>query len=258
MAAKKQRFSLIFRGCFVVCLLLQAGFAFARGLDKYLESQPMAVGRIRFIPVTLRDGMESRTTPLWPLKDPSRIFQSPVYARNKEHAPKAGIDLKEELDKYSTIGYKNNFFFLLFYNFITASGCPNDYVIQRTKIRKLYYDFSGIQYKDQRQFLVEAIKLTPRLEIPKADEHRKAYSLGGAARRKIIIDSEIGCGNIFDVIEEKPWPYGRGKMYHRIQDYSKKPGLYKEVDFIFSHKYRITMEFERDGKYSFELPNIPQ
>lgn len=251
---RRQRFLLAFLGCLLVYFFLQTNFTFAGGLEKYLKGQRLAVGSVKFVPVTLRDGMESQKSPAWPLRNPSKIFQEPTFLKNEQRALKVGIDLGQELDQYSVVGYKNNTFFFLFYNFITAAGCPNDYVIQRVRLDKLYYDFSGNPYKRQKQFLVEVLALNYKNETKRAHEHHRGYQLGKFSKRKIIIDLEIGCGEIPKVVTGKTWPNPKNALYYKVQNYSDKPELYDKVDFDFSSKYRITMEFDRDGKYSLDLP----
>ncbi len=251
---QRQRFLLAFLGCALVYFFFQNNLTFARGLDKYLKGQRLAVGSVKFIPVTLRDGMESHKSPAWPLRNPSKVFQEPTFLKNEKRAFKVGIDLREELDQYSVAGYKNNLFFFLFYNFVTVVGCPNEYAIQKVKVTKLYYDFSGDPYKRQVQFLVEALALNYKKETRRADEHRREYLLGKFAKRKIIIDLEVGCGEIQKVVTGKAWPNPKNKLYYRIQNFSDQPELYNKVNFRFSSKYRITMEFDQDGKYSLDLP----
>lgn len=244
----------ILGGCVAVYLSIQAGLASASGLDKYLKGQRLAVGSVKFVPVTLRDGMESQKSPAWPLKNPSKIFQEPVFLNNKRRALNAGIHLEEVMEEYSVAGYQDNTFFLLFYNFVTAVGCPNDYVIQRVRLNKLYYDFSDDPYKSQEQFLVEVLPLNLKKETKRADEHRREYALGKFSKRKITIDLEIGCGEIPKVVTGNAWPDPENVLYHKVQDYSDQPGFYNKVEYRFSSTYRITMEFDRDGKYSLELP----
>lgn len=251
---KGQKYIPVFLECLIIFFFAQTDFAFASGLDKYLEGQPLAVGSVRFVPVTIRDGMESQKSPLWPLRNPSKIFENSAYLKNEQRALKVDINLKESMDDYSVVGYKNNSFFFLFYNFLIVAGCPNDYIIQKVKLSKSYYDISGNPYRQQEQFLVEALALNFRKETKRADEHRKEYALGNFYKRKIVIDLEVGCGGIPRVIKGKGWPYPQHRLYYRIQDYSDEPGLYNRVHFDFSSQYRITMEFDRDGKYSLDLP----
>lgn len=252
--SRKQIYLLVLGGCLAVYCAMRVNFVFAGGLDKYLKGQRLAVGSVKFIPVTLRDGMESRKSPAWPLRNPSKIFQEPAFLNNEQRALKAGIDLREELDKYSVEGYKDSSFFFLFYNFVTAVGCPNDYVIQKVRLNKLYYDTGGNPYKTQEQFFVEVLALNYKKETKRADEHRREYLLGKFTKRKIVIDLEIGCGEIPKVVTGKAWPNPKNKLYYKVQNYSDEPGLYNKVDFAFSSKYRVTMEFDRDGKYSLDLP----
>jgi hypothetical protein len=247
---------LVLAGGLSALFLLQAVLVSAAGLDKYLEGRPLVVGSVRFIPVTLRDGMESQKTPSWPLKNPAKVFEEPVFQWHEKRARNAGIDLKEKMDQLSVAGYKDNSFFFLFYNFLTAAGCPNSYVIQKVRLTKLYYDFLGDVYKKQEQYLVEAFALNFKKETKRASEHWKEYSLGKFSRRKIEIDLDIGCGTIPQALEGKAWPYTQNPLYYRVQDYSEGPGLYDKVEFVFSSHYRITMEFDRDGKYSLELPQV--
>ena len=251
---RKRRAVLVLWECFIICFFAQCDFTFAGGLDRYLDGQPLMVGSIKRVPVTIRDGMESQKTPSWPLKNPSKIFESPAYVKNEQRALKVGIDLKEKMDVYSIVGYKNGAFFFLFYHFLTAVGCPNDYIIQKVKLSKSFYDLSGNPYKQRQEYLVEALELNFKKETKRADEQRKEYTLGKFHRRKIVMDLEIGCGEIPKVIKGKAWPYPENKLYYRIQDYSDTPGLYDKVHFDFSSTYRITMEFDRDGKYSLDLP----
>lgn len=248
-------FLLVLGGAFFLCFLARIDSASAGGLDKYLKGQPMMVGNVKFIPVTLRDGMESQKSPAWPLRNPEKILQEPAFIDKEKRALKAGIQLKENLDQTSVAGYKDNSFFFLFYNFVTAAGCRNDYVIQRIRLSKMYYDFSGNPYKKHEQFLVEALALNHKKETKRADEHYREYSLGEFSKRKIIIDLEIGCGEIPKVVTGKAWPNPQNSLYYRIQNYSDAPDLYNQVKFGFSSTYRISMEFDRDGKYSLELPN---
>ena len=248
------KYILLFLVCLGIWFFAQTYLVSAGGLDAYLKNQPLAVGSIRFVPVTIRDGMESQKSPSWPLRNPSKVFEGSTYLRNEQRALKVGIDLKEKMDDYSVAGYRNNSFFFLFYNFLTAAGCPNDYIIQKVRLHKSYYDHSGSLYKQQEQYLVEALALNFKKETKRADEHRKEYVLGKFQRRKIVIDLEVGCGKIRKVIEGKAWPYAANRLYYRIQDYSDQPDLYNKVNFNFSSKYRITMEFDQDGKYSLDLP----
>ena len=127
-------------------------------------------------------------------------------------------------------------------------------MIQRVKLHKLYYDFSGIPYKEEVQYLVEALALNYKKETKLADEHAREYFLGQFFKRKIIIDSEVGCGQIPRVVEGTDWPNPKNPLYYRVQNYSDVPGLYDQVEFKFSYPYRTTVEFDRDGKYSLELP----
>ncbi|HQP10872.1 MAG TPA: hypothetical protein PKV41_05760 [Candidatus Omnitrophota bacterium] len=253
---RQRIYLLVLAGYLTACFLPPVKAVWAGGLEKYLEGQPLAVGSVKFVPVSLRDGMESQKSPLWPLKNPSKIFEEPAFLENEKRALAVGIRLKDHLDQYSVSGYKQNTFFFLFYNFLTAVGCPNDYVVQRVRLTKLYYDLLGNVYKKHEQFLVEALALNLKKETKRADDHWKTYTLGKFFKRKVVIDLEIGCGEIPKTLTGKAWPHAQNPLYYRVQDYSDEPGLYDKVKYQFSSAYRITMEFDRDGKYSLELPQI--
>ena len=51
---EKQKSFLILKKCLIVCFLIQADFAFAEGLDKYLKNLRMNIRKVKFIPVNLR------------------------------------------------------------------------------------------------------------------------------------------------------------------------------------------------------------
>ena len=66
---------------------------------------------------------------------------------------------------------------------------------------------------------------------------------------------DIGCGEISEVVEGRSWPFKKSRLYHRVQDYSKVPGLYDQINFDFSSKYRIVLEFDGNGEYSVNFPD---
>lgn len=251
---KWQKLVLVAAVCLLACLLFRVRRTFARGLDKYLKDQPLTVGSVRLVPVTLRDGMESQKTPSWPLRNPNKVFEEPSFVNNEKRANKVGIDLRKALDQLSVSGYKDGNFYFLFYNFLTAGGCQNEYVIQRVRLDKEYFDYFGNLKNRQVQYLVEALALNFRKETKRADEHRREYRLGKFSKRKITIDFEVGCGEIPKKLTGKAWPNPKNPLYYRVQGYSDEPKLYDKVNYKFSSTYRIEIEMDQDGQYSLDLP----
>jgi len=254
MIRKKRLCSAIILGS--LFFLIQAVDGHASGLDKYLKDRRLIVGGIQFIPVTIRDGMESQITARWPLEGQERVFQGVAYRKNEKRVKALGGGLRGSMGEYYVAGVKDDKLFLLFYNFITANGCQNDYIIQKVKLNKVYYDYSGIQYKEENQYLLEVIRLNFQKETEKADEHYREYALGKASRRRITVDLEVGCGKIPGVLEKAGWPYEPTVLQYTLQNYSERPELYEKVKFNFSANFRYSMIFDRRGHYSVEIPEI--
>lgn len=241
----------------VITLLIYSSVISAAGLDEYLKGRKPQANEVMVIPVSIRHGLESQLSFHWPLNDPNQVLGSMIYLKKKETAERAGLELEYELDKIFAAGYQDKNFFIIFYVFAKAMDCRRGYLIQKVKLTKLYLDNSGNTYKSKEQYLVEALKLNTKKEIKRADEHIKKYSLGNADSRKTIVECEIGCGVIPWIVDKRQWPYAANKLFHRIQKYSDKPRLYDKVKFNFSTTYSFEFEFDKKGKYSVKLPDLP-
>lgn len=198
--------------------------------------------RIDLIPITLDEG--------------ENYASSEVFSKNSEAAEQAGIDLSDELDKFIAQGYSDGNAFVLFYNFIQASGCERDYVIQTVKLAKKFYDQNGRVHHEKNEYLVEVMKLNQEKLTKKPDQHLKRYALGNAHQRGLLATYEVGCGNISGIADGNTWPFKPSKSYRRVQDYSEVPGLYDQVKFDFSRKYTLGINFGADGNITVQFPDF--
>ena len=178
-----------------------------------------------------------------------------VFVKNQLAAQKAGINLLKDLNKLCSAGYQNGQFFLLFYNTARTMGCNREYLIQKVKITKSYFNKDNKEAKPPEElFLVEALKINRMGQQKRADEHIKRYSIAGTFRRKVVVECEIGWGRIPAKVESYTWPFKKNTLYNRIQDYSPKRGLYDKVLFQCSRKYSYGFEIAQDGRFFLQLP----
>lgn len=201
-----------------------------------------AAHRIELVPITLQEGKD--------------YTSSVVFAKNADAAESAEVDLSLELHKSISQGYANGNVFVLFYNFVQASGCDRDYVVQTVKLTKRYYDWDGMIRREKSLYLVEAMRLNPVKLTRKPDQHFKRYALGNAYRRELVATYEVGCGKIPGVVDGKLWPFKSAKNYRRLQDYSEWPGLYDRVKFDFSRSYSLKIRFDAEGKLFLQIPDF--
>lgn len=211
--------------------------------------------KIILSPLSIRNGIESQISIYYPLKNQNKIYLSKYYKENNNLAEEVGIDLSNYLEKGAVAKYdlSKEKFFLLFYNLAETNYCPYNYLIQRVKVNKKYYNRSGNVVKESNYHLVEVMK-TKNGKIKRADGHIKKYSLGNSYKRKISVTCEIGCGKIDGVLDSKYWPYGKSSLYELLQDYSQNIGMYNKVYFKFYNKYSYSFDFSKDGQSNVKFP----
>lgn len=212
---------------------------------------------VNLIPMSIRHGLESVITTKWPLEDASQVYNSKNFKLQHDKARKAGGDLYNALGytSYSSYNPKNKNFYLIFYNLAESPSCGRNYLVQRIKMNQTFYNKKGKKIKETDQYLVEVMK-TKNGRMKKGDEHYRRYSLKKAYKRKVNVEAEIGCGQIPGVTEGQLWPYDKGHLYFRVQDYSISPGYYYAVNFEFSAKYSYSFEFSADGRSSVKWPSF--
>lgn len=219
---------------------------------------PLFANEIELIPVSIRNGLESQISLKWPLSDPDRIYSSETYLTNQKYAKKVGFDLSEKLEKNGLLAYnpETTDIMVLFYNLVKAPKCERGYVIQKVRLDKYFLNQANQIIKEKHEYLVEAMKLNNNKMIKRADEHLKFYSLQNSFKRKVVLESEIGCGQISGVAEGIKWPFAANRLYKRIQNYSASPGYYDRVFFESSQKYRMEFEFDAYGNNNAIWPEF--
>jgi len=80
----------LFLSIFWMMSCLQPQASWAGGLDKYLEAFYFEKEGVYIIPVTIRDGLESQVSTVWPLKEPKEVLSSKYFLKNEKDAKKAG------------------------------------------------------------------------------------------------------------------------------------------------------------------------
>lgn len=159
------------------------------------------------------------------------------------------------LDQPAISGFSstNQNFFQLFYNTASSPSCKREYLIQRVKITKSYYDKNHRRYKQTHEYLVEAMR-TKNSTYKRADMHIRSYSINEASSRSTLIEAEIGCGILPNEATGNTWPYSRGTLYKEIQGYQPTPGVYNKIKFDFSKSYSLGVEFHETGIKSITWP----
>ncbi|TIL99107.1 MAG: hypothetical protein E5Y64_22885 [Mesorhizobium sp.] len=111
--------------------------------------------------VTLRRGMEGDTRLSGALDDPKTYSKNKVYCEEKELAAKAGIEIDQFLGDYYAKGFRKEsgankaVHYLLFYNSISAPQCKREYLIQRVRHTKIYYQENRKIVGKQVKYIVE-------------------------------------------------------------------------------------------------------
>lgn len=210
---------------------------------------------VLLIPLTIRNGFESQMSSNWPLKDKNAVFKNKYFKEQKQKAGLAGIDLKKKMTKQGTSRYnkKNDNFYMLFFNLAKAPTCQREYLVQRVKLTKSYFNINGRLYKKRYEYLVEVMK-TKDKTTKHADQHYRSYYLNKAYKRVIKAEVEIGCGFVNGVPMGKKWPYKKNILYKSIQDHSEKVGYYDDVKFNFSKKYSFEVSFQKGKLNSVSWP----
>ncbi|MFC1883844.1 hypothetical protein ACFL2O_03640 [Thermodesulfobacteriota bacterium] len=209
-------------------------------------------GDIKLIPLTIGEGMglPVPNSSVQYKKDLTSYFDKIV-----EYADRAGVSVYKNAEDFYSVGTKNNWFFLLYFNLASAKKCKREYLIQRVKVTTGSYGKGGRNsYRGKTLYLVEVMKLRGDKKTGRGDQHLRVYSLGRAFKRKIEVECEIGWGCIRGDLEGDEWPYGESVLYKELQGYSERPGLYDKIRFEVSRKYVTKMEFDKDGKGSVQLP----
>ena len=205
--------------------------------------------------LSIRNGIESQISLNWPLSDKNQIYSSKYYKSHYKLAQKAGLDLNNFMEQPAVVGFNstNNNMFMLFYNTAFSPTCNRNYLIQRVKVTKSYYNHNNNKHRETHVYLVEVMKTKGR-STKRADGHYRSYSLNKHAKRSIDIDIEIGCGVIPNETQGHSWSYAKNSLYELVQNYSPNPGYYDEVKFDFSTKYSFGMTFSTNGIESIKWP----
>lgn len=241
-----KRSILLIRLILILSVLLLAGV-----------QEKSCAGAVILEPVTIREGLESQISLDWPLENKNRVYSSKNFKEKQALAEKSGIDLKKKMSKLgiSRFNKDNGNFFMLFYNQAKAPSCRREFLVQRIKLTKSYYNSDGKEYKRTHEYLVELFKIDEK-SIRKADEHFRSYDLNEAYRRIVTVTAEIGCGVVRKKIEGRKWPYSRGSLYRQVQPYSESYGLYRDVKYDFSREYSFEVDFNREGIKRIRWPDF--
>jgi hypothetical protein len=218
----------------------------------YCKGTRVTRGDIQLIPQTIGEGMSIPGTKSH--EERQRYFNR-YFQKTMEYAEKAGVSVFKNMDDFFSVGTKDGWFFLLYYNLSRAEKCKRDYLIQRVKLSTGSYGKGGRKpYRGKTLYLVEVMKLNEERKTGRGDQHLRVYSLGGAFKRKIEVECEIGWGCIRGDLKGDEWPYGKTLLYRELQGYSERPGLYDKVRFEVSRKYLTVMEFDKEGRGRVQLP----
>ena len=205
--------------------------------------------------LSIREGIESQISLDWPLDNRNRVYSSRYFKSQQKLAKKAGLNLSNFMEQPAVFGFNstNKNMYMLFYNTAFSPTCKRNYLIQRVKITKSFYDNHNKKYKETRDYLVEVMKTKGR-SIKRADAHYRSYSLNKSTKRTTVVDLEIGCGVIPHKVQGRKWPYNKSILYKLVQNYSRSPGDYDRVIFDFSRKYSFGMSFSVQGIESITWP----
>ncbi|RWQ04143.1 MAG: hypothetical protein EOS82_13805 [Mesorhizobium sp.] len=141
------------------------------------------------------------------MDDPKTYSKNKVYREEKAPAAKAGVEIDQFLDDYYAKGFRKEsganraVHYLIFYNSISAPQCKREYLIQRVRQTKIYYQENRKIVGKQVKYLVEVFKLNSYGHTKRADRHKQLHFLGDAQSRKTVVDIEVGCGEVRSVAE---------------------------------------------------------
>ena len=218
----------------------------------YCKGSRVKTGDIELIPITIGQGMSA---PGEKRPGGNQEYFRAYFQKTAEYAERAGVSVFQDMDGYYSVGTRDGWFFLLYYNLAEATRCKRDYLIQRVKVSIGSYGRGGRNpYREKILYLVELMKLDKERKTGRGDQHLRVYSLGGAFKRKINVECEVGWGCIRGDLEGDAWPYGEAILYKELQGYSERPGLYDKIRFEVSRKYVTKMEFDKEGGGIVQLP----
>jgi len=207
------------------------------------------VDKVQLELVSLRDNLYSILTDEQK-KIPNKIYDIKAFTDIKSRAATVGIDINDMMDEKHFVGSNGDYFFDIFFDMKRSKDCPKDYLIQRVRVFRQFFDQNGnLNSENEVKYLVEAWRLGDDKKTIAADQHWRHYRIEQDSRRTFRIDIEVGCGRIPRVIEVQEWPYEED-VHHLIEGYDEDLGHYEDVIFDFSTKYKVYGEFDKDGKYS--------
>lgn len=222
-----------------------------------LSTLPLKAADIALKSVSIQKGIEGeayREEGIRP-KNIQQLSKTRHFKKFQELAQKAGLDLNYLLNQPAIAGFNSTSknFFQLFYNTAIAPSCKRDYLIQRVKKSRSYYDSHDRLYEQTHEYLVEVFK-TKNKALKGADQHYRSYTIRDAPKQSTLVEAEIGCGYIQNVTQGRKWPYGRDILYKEVQGYSFSPGVYNKVKYDYSQKYSFSAEFSENGLKSVRWP----
>ena len=164
-------------------------------------------GDIELIPITFGQGM---SVPGEKRPGANQEYFRAYFQKTAEYAERAGVSVFQDMDDYYSAGTRDGWFFLLYYNLAEATRCKRDYLIQRVKVSIGSYGRGGRNpYRGKTLYLVEVMKLDKERKTGRGDQHLRVYSLGGAFKRKVDVECEIGWGCIRGELEAEWKIFGR-------------------------------------------------
>lgn len=200
-------------------------------------------------PLTIQEALSNYGPKSVPFKE------NTYFLKQQAFATKAGINLWNHLNEKFVSGTQDNKLYSLFYNHVSAPHCGKQYLIQKANLEKTYIK-GNKAVMVQNEYLVEVFKLNQLKSTIKSDQHSRNYTLQEYDARQIVLNIEVGCGEIPGVVEGNTWPYDPQKIYYLLQDYSADPGHYNAVNFSDSRKYRLEVYFSRGNPARITLPDF--
>jgi hypothetical protein len=176
-----------------------------------------------------------------------------------ESASISGPDFSEAAARAlpdAVASYRDGNLFYAFFDLYRDPDSDRAYAIQRVrKTSTTYRSRSDTHPEVSVEYLVEVFK-TSGGALKRADLHHGSYSIGGAFRRVILKEAEVGTGEIPNEAAGNSWPYEPGTLYHLVANYGADHGAYDSVRFDRSLSWRIQAELASDGSYEVSSPEL--
>jgi hypothetical protein len=212
-----------------------------------------------FLPAASADQDAALRLRLQPLLDGMRgevgdLASLPNTTIGKE-AAKVGLDLTKPANPVVALQFRDGRLFYVFYKVTEEAFGDRPWMIQRIKKTERTWSTAGGRPEEKVTWQVEAFK-TIGGALKSADQHFGGFGLGGAHRREIVKEYEIGFGEIAGRAEGVAWPFEMDRLYQMLQEYDEAPGVHDLVRFQSSRRWTLTVQLAADGEYRLVAPEL--